>query len=112
MTWDHPEWGSGSFEITEARPPSVVRYMVEVEGGAMRTEGVLELTRDGSGTLVAWTESGDFGWNPLMGYWALFMSRAQARELAKSLATLAQLTQADEATGQEEAPADSSSTGA
>lgn len=109
MSWDHPDWGSGSFEIVEARPYTEVRYVVEVEGGAMRTEGTLELTPQGGRTLVTWTETGDFGWNPLMGYWGLFMERAQGRELAKNLVRLGELVAVP---GQEEAPADSVSTGA
>ena len=109
MSWHHPEWGTGSFEIVEAQSPTLVRYAVEVEGGAMRTDGVLELTRDEGGTLVSWTESGDFGWNPLRGYWGLFMGRAQGRELEKNLAGLAGLVGM---AAQEEAPADSVSTGA
>ena len=109
MSWHHPEWGTGSFEIVEAQSPTLVRYTVEVQEGTMRTDGVLELTRDEGGTLVTWTESGDFGWNPLMGYWGLFMGRAQGRELDKNLAGLAQLVGT---APQEEAPADSVSTGA
>jgi hypothetical protein len=34
---------------------------------------------------VTWREEGDLGWNPLMGYWALSMNRAQSQELAKGL---------------------------
>ena len=109
MSWDHPAWGTGSFEIVEAQPHTVVRYVVEVEGGAMRTEGTLELSAQDGRTLVTWTESGDFGWNPLMGYWALFMERAQSRELAKNLVRLGEVVATS---GQEEAPADSVSTGA
>lgn len=88
MTWDHPEWGSGSFEIVSARPGAEVRYRVLVQDGTMRTEGVVTLTPRDGGTALAWRESGDFGWNPLMGYWALFMERAQGREMNKSLEAL------------------------
>jgi uncharacterized protein YndB with AHSA1/START domain len=94
MRWNHPECGSGSFEIVEAQAGGRVAYAVEVQEGAMRTDGVLELTPDEGGTLITWTERGDFGWNPLMGYWSLFMGRAQGRELEKNLAGLAELLSA------------------
>ena len=102
MSWDHPEWGSGTFRIEEAESPNRVRYSVLVEDGAMRTDGTLRLQAEGSGTRVEWTETGDFGWNPLMGYWSLFMERAQGRELEKSLERLAEVVAQTE-----EAPADS-----
>ena len=91
MAWNHPEWGSGAFEIVRADAPTMVGYTVLVEDGAMRTDGSLELTDEGGSTRVSWTESGDFGWNPLMGYWSLFMERAQGRELEKSLQRLSDL---------------------
>jgi uncharacterized protein YndB with AHSA1/START domain len=104
MRWNHPEWGSGIFEIVEAVAHTRVAYAVAVQEGTMRTEGELELRADGGGTLVTWTERGDFGWNPLMGYWGLFMGRAQGRELEKSLTALAELLTAGQ---DEETPADS-----
>jgi hypothetical protein len=109
MAWHHPEWGSGSFEILEARSQELVRYLVEVEGGAMRTSGTLRLDPAEGGTVVTWTETGDFGWNPLMGYWGLFMERAQGAELEKSLERLGR---AVKESANETAPADSLSTGA
>jgi hypothetical protein len=88
LAWDSRELGSGSFEIVEAVAATRVRYRVEVQGGSMRTEGTFTLAREGPGSRVTWREEGDFGWNPLMGYWALFMERAQGRELGKALARL------------------------
>ncbi len=88
LSWDSEEVGSGSFEIIEAVVPARVRYHVEVQGGSMRTDGTLVLEPEGTGSRVTWREEGDFGWNPLMGYWALFMSRAQGQEMEKALARL------------------------
>ncbi len=85
LRWDDPELGDGTFEIVEAVSPTRVRYRVEIEGGRMRTEGVFSLTVETGGTRVTWKEEGDFGWNPLMGYWARFMERAQGREMEKAL---------------------------
>jgi len=88
MSWNDNELGNGTFEIIEAAPPNRLRYRVEVQGGSMRTEGTFTLRPEGAGSRVTWREEGDFGWNPLMGYWALFMARAQGRELEKALGRL------------------------
>lgn len=91
LSWDNRELGQGSFEITEVIPLRTVRYRVQVEGGSMYTDGIFSLEPAGEGTLVRWREEGDFGWNPLMGYWARFMERAQGRELEKALDRLGAL---------------------
>ena len=88
MSWDDREVGSGSFTIEAVEPGGGVRYAVEVAGeagSAMQTTGVITLTAEGSGTTVRWREEGDLGTNPLMGYWAFFMERAQSAEMAKNL---------------------------
>jgi hypothetical protein len=88
LAWDDAELGDGRFEIVEAVAPSRVRYRVEVQGGTLRTEGTFTLAAEGGGSRVTWREEGDFGWNPLLGYWALFMEKAQGQELEKALARL------------------------
>lgn len=85
LTWENRELGSGVFTIEEVEPPGRVAYTVAVEGGSMRTSGTVTLEPEGSGTLVTWREAGDLGSNPLMGYWARAMGRAQSTELAKGL---------------------------
>lgn len=111
MAWDDEELGTGAFEIVEARPDSLVRYRVEVQDGSMFTVGTLRLAAQGAGTRVVWREEGDFGANPLMGYWARFMERAQGSELEKSLARLGDLAMhggepRDTVAPQQEAPAE------
>ncbi|HKJ01612.1 MAG TPA: SRPBCC family protein, partial [Longimicrobiales bacterium] len=85
LVWDDPELGDGSFEIVAVEPLRSVRYEVRVQGGGMHTDGTFLLEPEGAGTRVTWREEGDFGRNPLMGYWARFMARAQGRELEKAL---------------------------
>jgi hypothetical protein len=84
LSWDDPDIGVGSFTLGPTTP-SRVEYSVDVEEGAMLSNGVISLTPAGEGVGVEWHEHGDFGWNPLMGYWARFMGRAQSQELAKGL---------------------------
>jgi len=91
MAWSNADVGSGRFTIEEAVPHQRVRYVVNVNEGAMRTEGTLTLRAERGGVRVEWHEEGDLGRNPLMGYWGLFMEEAQAAELAKGLDRLAAL---------------------
>lgn len=88
LSWNDPELGDGTFRIVETRAHELVRYQVDVQGGSMHTEGTLRLTPDGAGTRVTWREAGSFGRNPLMGYWALFMERAQGDQMGQSLERL------------------------
>jgi uncharacterized protein YndB with AHSA1/START domain len=90
IAWDDPEFGAGCFRIVAAEPSRRVRYEVEVGGGAMRTHGELVLSPLENGVEIAWREEGNLGRNPLMGYWAFFMDRAQATELERSLGRLSE----------------------
>jgi polyketide cyclase/dehydrase/lipid transport protein len=93
MSWDDRDLGSGSFRI-DAVTTVAVTYSVEVAGAGsaiMRTHGSVSLTPDGAGTRVVWREAGDLGRNPIMGFWALSMERAQSAEMEKSLRRLAEV---------------------
>ncbi len=96
ISWNHPELGRGAFEIVEVEARRGVRYRVEVEGGAMLTAGTVRLEPSSRGTRVTWHEEGDFGWNPLMGYWSLVMSGVQTDELLKGLGHLREIVEGDE----------------
>ena len=98
ISWDDRELGAGSFRLVDVRPYERVMYAVEVGGGAMRTEGSVELAVEGTGVRVTWHEEGSLGRNPLMGYWAFFMDRAQATELEKGLVRLGELVTEGSAT--------------
>jgi carbon monoxide dehydrogenase subunit G len=104
ISWDNRELGAGRFRIEDADSRGV-RYSVSVagEGGSgMDTRGSLTLEPVAGGTRVRWIEEGDLGNNPLMGYWALAMDRAQSAELGKSLDRLAEVV--DEAASAPSAP--------
>lgn len=85
FAWDDPQWGEGVFTITAVTPLREVRYEVGVEGGSIRTVGRFELREGTGGTEILWREEGDFGWNPLLAYFALGMERMQGQELEKRL---------------------------
>jgi carbon monoxide dehydrogenase subunit G len=89
-SWDDPNFGDGVFRIVETTPDQAVRYHVEVQKGALVTDGVIELAPEGAGTRVTWREAGDFGHNPLMGYTARSMDRMQGPQMENSLKRLAE----------------------
>jgi hypothetical protein len=89
LQWDDPRYGRGRLEITESLSNSKVSYTVEVEEGALRIQGILSLKPEGGGTRLSWEESGDFGWNPLLGYAARGMGRSQGEAMRASLEKLA-----------------------
>lgn len=91
LSWSDPELGSGSFSLVAVSPPDRVDYRVDVGDGAMRTEGSVALSPSDGGVHVVWHEEGDLGHNPLMGYWALSMGRAQGEEMSKGLERLSTL---------------------
>ncbi len=86
IRWQDPELGSGSFRIDEASAAGVT-YSVEVAGvgSPMVTRGRIELAPSGGATRLTWSEEGDLGTNPLMGWWGLWMDRLQGTELTKSI---------------------------
>jgi carbon monoxide dehydrogenase subunit G len=98
-SWDDPEYGDGRFTVVLSDPDRAVGYEVSVEGGSIVFEGRLTLEPADGGTLLTWTESGDFGWNPLLGYLALMMDRMQGAELQKGLERLKALLEEPDATG-------------
>ena len=115
--WDDPSLGSGSLTLLDARPPASagaqraagpdtlppvspdtpppasVRYLVEVEGAAIRFEGTISIEPGGPGSIVSWTEQADLGWNPILGWTALTLDESQGRQLDESLERLRQLAE-------------------
>jgi polyketide cyclase/dehydrase/lipid transport protein len=114
IAWDDPELGSGTFTIVTVHEGSSVSYSVEVAGVAsalLRTRGSVTVAPVARGALVRWSEEGDLGRNPLMGYWALSMKRAQGTEMGKGLDRLGEVVREARGPGVQPAPADSSLAG-
>jgi hypothetical protein len=93
LTWDDPQWGAGRFELLGVEPLQWVEYRVSVEDGSMETRGRIQLAQGAEGTTLTWREQGDFGWNPLLSYFALGMERMQGDELDKALDRLQELVE-------------------
>ncbi len=88
LQWDDPEYGKGRMEILATRGDSVVDYRVAIEEGTLQIQGMFALSPRGAGCHLVWTETGDFGWNPLMGYVARKMGESQAAAMRSSLERL------------------------
>ena len=88
LSWDDPEWGQGEWVLTASEAPRRVAYEVRVEQASMITQGIVTLIPVAEGTRVQWSESGDFGWNPLLAFMALGMDRLQGQEMEKGLNAL------------------------
>jgi hypothetical protein len=91
LRWDDPQYGVGEVRIISSQANAEVGYEVEVEGGALKIQGLLTLEGEERGTRISWRESGDFGWNPLMGFAARGMASSQGDAMRESLTTLGQL---------------------
>jgi hypothetical protein len=81
--------------ILTSQPSRAVAYVVQVEEGAIEIQGRIELDSVAGGTLIRWTETGDFGWNPLLGYLASRMSDLQRAQLNASLSNLKERVESD-----------------
>ena len=89
--WDDPQIGDGVFTIVSAEPSHQVDYRVEVQKGALKTEGTITLDPAPGGTRVTWVEHGDFGHNPMLGYIAHNMNKTQGAEMEGALQKLGEL---------------------
>lgn len=87
--WDDAAWGSGEVTVTAMTESETLEYSVLVEGG-LTTRGVLSLESSDRGTRVTWREEGDFGWNPLLTWFAAGMDSRQGAQLERGLRRLKQ----------------------
>jgi hypothetical protein len=91
--WDDPAWGYGSVTIRELQEGRRLAYDVRVEGG-LQTAGTLLLEASGAAeTRVTWREEGDFGWNPLLSWFAWGMEARQGAQLERGLQQLRALAE-------------------
>jgi len=88
--WDDAAWGEGVVTVREVEDGRRLVYDVAVDGG-LSTRGTLTLRPEAPGTRVTWLEEGDFGWNPLLSFFAAGMDRRQGAQLEKGLRRLKQL---------------------
>lgn len=88
FSWDDRTYGRGRFTVVASDPPRSLRYEVSVEDGSVDVEGRIRLEPADGGTRIRWSESGNFGWNPLLGWTALTVEERQGRALEQALGAL------------------------
>lgn len=90
-SWDNAQYGEGQFVIRQSHAPESLAYEVEVEGGKLTISGQLDLEILDGSTVLTWSEEGDFGRNPLLGYMVESMGDSQGQEMERSLGRLKEL---------------------
>jgi len=85
--WDDAAWGEGVVTVREVEEGRRLVYDVSVDGG-LSTTGTLTIEGSGETSTVTWREEGDFGWNPLLKWFASGMDARQGAQLEKGLQAL------------------------
>lgn len=106
--WDDRQYGRGSFFLTDSEPPRSISYRVRIEDGSATIRGRIRLVPMEGGTRIVWTEEGDFGRNPVLGWTALFVGEDQGRVLEESLRRLRDVVRAGPESGATDADAERS----
>lgn len=86
--------GSGSQEIIESTPPSLVRTKLLFGDFAEPSIASLAIAPDGSGSRVTWSLNVEVGSNPVNRYFGLLMNKMVGPDYEKGLARLKTLAEA------------------
>jgi effector-binding domain-containing protein/uncharacterized protein YndB with AHSA1/START domain len=84
--------GTGSQEIVESRPYTLVRNRLEFAGEGP-SEATMTLQPEGTSTRTTWALDTDLGWNPVARYFGLFFDRMVGPDFEKGLANLKALSE-------------------
>lgn len=88
--WDDAAWGEGVVTVRDVEEGRRLVYDVAVDGG-LSTTGTLTVEAGPEGSTVTWLEEGDFGWNPLLTWFASGMDVRQGAQLEQGLEKLRNL---------------------
>jgi effector-binding domain-containing protein len=94
MAWvgDPKTVKSGSQEIVESRPHTLVRNRLEFAGEGP-SDATMTLQPEGTATKVTWALDTDLGWNPVARYLGLLFDRWVGPDYEKGLANLKALSE-------------------
>ncbi len=82
------ENGRVTMKVMESERDRLVAYVLLLNSGEFRSEGVLLLMPEGAGTRVIWRAAGEVGRNPANRYFALLQRYSIGNEFAVSLESL------------------------
>lgn len=80
--------GSGSQEIVESVPYSLIRVKLEFSGMDSKNHASYRLTPEGAGTRLVWTHEAEFGGNLLGRYFGLMLDGMVGADYERGLAQL------------------------
>jgi uncharacterized protein YndB with AHSA1/START domain len=93
-SWESKTEGNGAMEFTEADSPRRIVYRLSFPDMGMESKGELKLTAvNDSVTKVTWNNEGDFGANPVMRYFGLFMDKLVGPDFEAGLSSLKTLVE-------------------
>ncbi len=92
-SWQSKSEGNGVMEFSAADPNKQINYNLSFAATGMESQGVLSLTPEGSNTRVVWTNEGEFGKNPFIRYFGLWMDSLVGKDFEKSLSNLKTLAE-------------------
>jgi effector-binding domain-containing protein/uncharacterized protein YndB with AHSA1/START domain len=94
MAWvgDPKTVGSGSQEIVESRPHTLVRNRLDFAGEGP-SDATITLQAEGTSTKATWALDTDLGWNPVSRYFGLFFDRMVGPDFEKGLVKLKVLSE-------------------
>jgi len=84
--------GTGSQEIVESRPHTLVRNRLEFTGEGP-SDATMTLQAEGTSTKATWALDTDLGWNPVSRYFGLFFDRMIGPDFEKGLVNLKALAE-------------------
>ena len=91
--WESKSEGTGNMTFTKAESNRRIEYALAFPSMGTASRGALTLVPDGQGSLVAWSNEGDVGANPLYRLFVPFMDGMVGGDFSAGLANLKALVE-------------------
>jgi hypothetical protein len=89
MSWTAKS-GNGALKLTVADAKTGVKYDMNFDSGKFICRGGVVMVAEAGGTRVTFFNEGEFGKNPVVRYFGLFMDKMMGGDFEKNLASLKQ----------------------
>lgn len=94
MAWQSKTEGNGMLTITDSNPPNSLVYLFEMPDMGMSATGRMTLQASEGGTVIVWSDEGEFGNNPIFRYFGLVIEDMIAPDFEAGLGNLKTLAEA------------------